>query len=137
MRIVMIGSGYVGLVSGACLADFGHEMICVFKSSQTIEALERGEVPIFEPGLEEIMDPGQNNFDIWDPANVSPLVAYLSTADCPFTGETFFIKGGVVKRVQTWEMADRIEKIGTWTVDELAEAMVPMASQPDLNPSID
>jgi UDPglucose 6-dehydrogenase len=55
MRIVMIGSGYVGLVSGACLADFGHEVICVDKSADKIEALERGEVPIFEPGLDAII----------------------------------------------------------------------------------
>ena len=55
MRIVMIGSGYVGLVSGACLADFGHEVICVDKSTDKVEALERGEVPIFEPGLEAII----------------------------------------------------------------------------------
>jgi UDPglucose 6-dehydrogenase len=51
----MIGSGYVGLVSGACLADFGHEVICVDKSAEKIEALERGEVPIFEPGLDAII----------------------------------------------------------------------------------
>jgi UDPglucose 6-dehydrogenase len=55
MRIVMIGSGYVGLVSGACLADFGHEVICVDKSTEKVEALERGEVPIFEPGLDAII----------------------------------------------------------------------------------
>lgn len=55
MRIVMIGSGYVGLVSGACLADFGHRVICVDKSQDKIDALERGEVPIFEPGLEQII----------------------------------------------------------------------------------
>ena len=55
MRIVMTGSGYVGLVSGACLADFGHEVICVDKSTEKVEALERGEVPIFEPGLEAII----------------------------------------------------------------------------------
>jgi UDPglucose 6-dehydrogenase len=55
MRIVMIGSGYVGLVSGACLADFGHEVICVDKSAEKVEALERGEVPIFEPGLDAII----------------------------------------------------------------------------------
>ena len=97
----------------------------------------RTRLTLATPGLEEIMDPGQGSFDIWDPANVSPLVAYLSTADCPFSGETFFIKGGVVKRVQTWEMADRIEKVGTWTVDELAEAMASMTEQPDVNASID
>ncbi|THV25578.1 UDP-glucose dehydrogenase family protein [Peteryoungia ipomoeae] len=55
MRVVMIGSGYVGLVSGACLADFGHRVICVDKSPDKIDALERGEVPIFEPGLEQII----------------------------------------------------------------------------------
>ncbi|NDV87885.1 nucleotide sugar dehydrogenase [Aurantimonas aggregata] len=51
MRLVMIGSGYVGLVSGACFADFGHEVICIDKIATKIESLERGEIPIFEPGL--------------------------------------------------------------------------------------
>ena len=46
------------------------------------------------------MAPKEGAFDEWDPANISPLVAYLATADCPFTGETFFVQGGVVKRVQ-------------------------------------
>ena len=55
MRIVMIGSGYVGLVSGACLADFGHHITCVDKSAAKIDALEAGEVPIFEPGLDTII----------------------------------------------------------------------------------
>ncbi|MBN9020460.1 MAG: NAD-binding protein, partial [Rhizobiales bacterium] len=49
MKIAMIGSGYVGLVSGACLADFGHEVTCVDKSAARIAALERGEMPIYEP----------------------------------------------------------------------------------------
>ena len=52
----MIGSGYVGLVSGACLADFGHHITCVDKSEAKIDALERGEVPIFEPGLDAIIE---------------------------------------------------------------------------------
>jgi UDPglucose 6-dehydrogenase len=55
MRIAMIGSGYVGLVSGACLADFGHEVICVDKEAAKIEGLRRGEMPIFEPGLRELV----------------------------------------------------------------------------------
>ena len=53
MRITMIGSGYVGLVSGACLADFGHEVICVDKDEGKIAALKNGQIPIFEPGLDE------------------------------------------------------------------------------------
>ncbi|NLS06473.1 UDP-glucose/GDP-mannose dehydrogenase family protein [Rhizobium sp. P32RR-XVIII] len=56
MRIVMIGSGYVGLVSGACLADFGHHITCVDKSEAKIDALMAGEVPIFEPGLDAIIE---------------------------------------------------------------------------------
>jgi UDPglucose 6-dehydrogenase len=56
MRIAMIGSGYVGLVSGACLADFGHEVLCVDKDEGKIAALRRGEMPIFEPGLKELVD---------------------------------------------------------------------------------
>jgi UDPglucose 6-dehydrogenase len=51
MRIAMIGTGYVGLVSGACFSDFGHDVICVDKDAAKIERLNRGEVPIFEPGL--------------------------------------------------------------------------------------
>jgi UDPglucose 6-dehydrogenase len=55
MRVAMIGTGYVGLVSGACFADFGHEVICVDKDKTKIAALMRGEVPIYEPGLNEIV----------------------------------------------------------------------------------
>jgi UDPglucose 6-dehydrogenase len=55
MRVAMIGTGYVGLVSGACFADFGHDVICVDKDTAKIAALTRGEVPIFEPGLNDLV----------------------------------------------------------------------------------
>ena len=55
MRITMIGSGYVGLVSGACFADFGHTVICVDKDERKIAALNEGRMPIFEPGLETLV----------------------------------------------------------------------------------
>jgi len=55
LRVTMIGTGYVGLVSGACFADFGHTVVCTDKDAGKIARLERGEMPIFEPGLEDIV----------------------------------------------------------------------------------
>ncbi|MBO9621719.1 MAG: UDP-glucose/GDP-mannose dehydrogenase family protein [Sphingomonas sp.] len=55
MRIVMIGSGYVGLVSGACFADFGHQVVCVDKDANKIARLNAGEIPIYEPGLDDLV----------------------------------------------------------------------------------
>src|ERR1700733_680981 len=56
MRVTMIGAGYVGLVSGACFADFGHQVICIDKDAAKVKALNRGEIPIFEPGLAELVE---------------------------------------------------------------------------------
>ncbi len=55
MRIVMIGTGYVGLVSGACFSDFGHQVCCVDKDAAKVDALRAGKIPIFEPGLDELV----------------------------------------------------------------------------------
>src|ERR1700736_796248 len=55
MDISIIGSGYVGLVTGACLADVGHNVICVDNDAAKVEALKAGKIPIYEPGLEEVI----------------------------------------------------------------------------------
>ncbi|MEQ6334634.1 UDP-glucose 6-dehydrogenase, partial [Sphingobium sp. MK2] len=55
MKITMIGTGYVGLVSGACFADFGHDVVCVDKDAGKIAAIEAGRMPIFEPGLDQLV----------------------------------------------------------------------------------
>ncbi|TNF15365.1 MAG: UDP-glucose/GDP-mannose dehydrogenase family protein [Rhodobacteraceae bacterium] len=55
MKIAMIGTGYVGLVSGVCFSDFGHEVVCVDKNPEKIEMLLKGEVPIYEPGLDALL----------------------------------------------------------------------------------
>ena len=56
MKIAMIGAGYVGLVTGACFARIGHEVICVDQDESKVESLKLGSVPIYEPGLEEIIE---------------------------------------------------------------------------------
>lgn len=55
MKIAMIGTGYVGLVSGVCFSDFGHEVVCVDKNPHKIELLTQGEIPIYEPGLDQLL----------------------------------------------------------------------------------
>ncbi len=61
MRIVMIGVGYVGLVSGACFADFGHDVVCIDKDADRIAALKQSKIPIFEPDLEKLVESGINS----------------------------------------------------------------------------
>src|SRR5205807_114362 len=73
------------------------------------------------PGLGDVVQPPSEpgRFDIWDPANVSPLVAWLSTESCPVTGRVFFVQGGKVQNFQPWTLTDAIEKPDRWTVAEL------------------
>jgi NAD(P)-dependent dehydrogenase (short-subunit alcohol dehydrogenase family) len=77
------------------------------------------------PGLEDLVRPPSDGaqFDIWDPANVSPLVAYLSTADCRFNGSTFYVLGSTLRMLRGWEMIDAIEGNGRWTVDMLRASL--------------
>jgi UDPglucose 6-dehydrogenase len=75
MRVAMIGTGYVGLVSGACFADFGHEVTCVDKDRTKIEALGRGEVPIYEPGLNDLVDANANAGRLKFTTDLAPAVA--------------------------------------------------------------
>jgi NAD(P)-dependent dehydrogenase (short-subunit alcohol dehydrogenase family) len=77
------------------------------------------------PGLGDIVqapdDPGK--FDIWNPANISPLVAWLATDDCPASGKVFFVQGGKVQNFQPWTLMESIDKDDRWTIAELQTEM--------------
>jgi len=81
MRIAMIGTGYVGLVSGACLSEFGHQVCCIDKDTAKVAALRQGVIPIFEPGLDEVVaanvKAGRLSFD-------TELKAAVAGADAVF-----------------------------------------------------
>jgi hypothetical protein len=85
------------------------------------------------PGLGDIIAPPKDQaaFDLWDPANVSPLVAYLASADCAFTGETFFVQGGAVTKFESWALGPKVEQSDRWTVNGLAEALGGLAATAD------
>lgn len=95
--------------------------------SNAIAPAARTRLTLATPGLEDVMAPKEGAFDMWDPANVSPVVAYLSSEKCAFNGETFFVQGGQVTRVQSWTMAEEINQNDRWTVDGLAQAMSALA----------
>jgi len=94
--------------------------------SNTIAPGARTRLTLATPGLENIMAPKEGAFDPWDPANISPLVAYLASADCAFNGETFLVQGGSVTMVESWARGAGVERDSKWTVTELAEALAPL-----------
>jgi len=77
------------------------------------------------PGLSDIVQAPTDAavFDTWDPANISPLVAYLATEDCPATKKVYFVQGGQVRLFQPWTMTDTLDKGDRWTVAELRAEM--------------
>jgi NAD(P)-dependent dehydrogenase (short-subunit alcohol dehydrogenase family) len=93
----------------------------------------RTRLTLATPGLDDVIAPPKDEgaFDIWDPANISPLVAYLSSADCAFTGETFFVQGGNVTKFESWALGPKVEQNDPWTVAALTEALAPLAATED------
>lgn len=88
----------------------------------------RTRLTLGSPGLPELMEAPAEGFDVWDPANVSPLVAYLSGASCRFNGQTFYIQGGTIRRLEPWTLTgDSIERSTRWELDDLASAMSAFA----------
>ena len=95
--------------------------------SNTIAPGARTRLTLATPGLEDIMKPKDGAFDPWDPANISPLVAYLASEACVFTGETFLVQGGQVTMIESWSRGQGVDRGSKWSVGELADALAPLA----------
>ena len=83
MKLAMVGTGYVGLVSGVCLSDFGHEVVCVDKDPRKIERLRKGEIPIYEPGLHDLL---LRNVAAGRLSFTEDLASAVAAADAVFIG---------------------------------------------------
>lgn len=104
-------------IAAAELSQYGVVSNCVLPGART-------RLTMASPGLPEIMRAPADGFDQWDPANVSPLIAYLASADCPFNGETFYAQGGTVRRLEPWSLTGQsIERPVRWELADLDEAM--------------
>jgi NAD(P)-dependent dehydrogenase (short-subunit alcohol dehydrogenase family) len=102
--------------------------------SNAITPMARTRLTEQTPGLEEIVAKPDDAsvFDSWDPANVSPMIAYLGTSVCPFTGEVFFVQGDIVCRYQPHSIAERIMNNGErWTVERLIKEGPKLTSAGD------
>jgi NAD(P)-dependent dehydrogenase (short-subunit alcohol dehydrogenase family) len=105
------------------------ELVRYGVKSNCIAPAARTRLTLATPGLGDMIQAPADSgaFDVWDPANISALVAYLATADCAFNGVTFFVQGGAVRIVKSWEFGDGVEQNQRWSVGALAEALAPLA----------
>ena len=100
MRIAMIGTGYVGLVSGACFMKFGVDVVCVDKDESKIDKLQAGEIPIYEPGLDALVAEGFESGRLTVTTNLKEAVA---DADA-----VFIAVGTPSRRGDGWPAGDRV-----------------------------
>jgi NAD(P)-dependent dehydrogenase (short-subunit alcohol dehydrogenase family) len=116
------GIGAFSIIAAQELSRYGVRSNCIAPAART-------RLTAATPGLGDMVarPSDESQFDVWDPANVSPLVAYLATADCPITGKTFFVQGGTVRVMAPWSMADRIERDERWTIEALAKELPAIA----------
>ncbi len=110
------GIGSFSIICAQELARYGVRSNCIAPAART-------RLTEATPGLGEMVAAPADGFDLWDPANVSPLVAYLATEGCDITGRTFFVQGGTVRMMVPWQMGERLERDTRWSVAELAEEL--------------
>ncbi len=114
------GAAKAGIAALSLIAS--KELIRYGVRSNTIAPRARTRLTESTFGAQALTVP-EGQFDIWDPANISPVIAWLAHEDCPANGETFFVFGGTVQRIKGWTFDEdhKIEKNDRWTVEELLE----------------
>jgi NAD(P)-dependent dehydrogenase (short-subunit alcohol dehydrogenase family) len=110
------GIGSFSIICAQELARYGVRSNCIAPAART-------RLTEATPGLGDMVAAPTDGFDVWDPANVSPLVAYLATEGCDITGRTFFVQGGTVRAMVPWQMGEKLERDTRWSVAELAEQL--------------
>jgi len=108
----------VGMFSQVVATELGRYGV----RSNTIVPAARTRLTEAVPSVKQLMAAPEeaHAFDVYDPANVSPVVAYLVSADCPLTGRTFYVRGGLVTAVDSWRRGPELDRPSRWTVKELA-----------------
>lgn len=122
------GAAKTGITSLTIIAQ--QELSRYGVRANAIAPAARTRLTLGSPGTDSMMTPVPDAFDPMDPANVSPFVAYLATADCPIEGRVFFVAGGGVHLFQPFAIIDAVTKDGKWTVAELAKEAARFAEVP-------
>ena len=117
------GIGAFSIICAQELGRYGVRSNCLAPAART-------RLTEATPGLGDVVAAPAEGFDLWDPANVSPLVAYLATEGCDVTGRTFFVQGGTVRVMEPWSFGERLERDGRWTVEELAAGVPGLFATP-------
>ena len=117
----------VATFSQICAKELGRYRV----TSNCVAPSARTRLTLATPGLTDVIaaPTSADRFDVWDPANVSPLFAYLASEACTFQGETFFVQGGSVRRVKSWDLGETVERADRWSVAELAAALESIAAK--------
>ncbi|MEY2437095.1 MAG: hypothetical protein QOF97_1931 [Acidimicrobiaceae bacterium] len=112
------GIGSFSIICAQELGRYGVRSNCIAPAART-------RLTEATPGLGDMVQPPDDSavFDVWDPANISPLAAYLATAGCALTGQTLYVQGGTIKVMQPWTMGDGIEQDERWTVSALQDEL--------------
>ena len=111
----------VAAFSAICAQELGRYGV----RSNCIAPAARTRLTEATPGLSEMVAPPDDGagFDLWDPANVSPVVAYLATEKCTMNGRTLFVQGGTIRFMEGWHFTETVEQEQRWTVPDLESAL--------------